>query len=119
MIIPGNYSDTNSNMAYNPFFLQRPQDYTSLLAQQHYLSNIALQSPSYAASILPKLQQGMGRSLTPGDLLHPGLHPRQLRALEPPEQEVNDDPKVELDGKDLWGKFHGTGTEMVITKSGR
>ncbi|OWF44320.1 T-box transcription factor TBX2-A-like [Mizuhopecten yessoensis] len=108
-----------SSMAYNPFFLQRPTDYSSLLAQQHYLSNIALHSPNYAASLLPKLQQSMGRGpLTPGDMFHP-LHPRQLRSLEPPEADVQDDPKVELEGKDLWEQFHNIGTEMVITKSGR
>ncbi|KAJ8307886.1 hypothetical protein KUTeg_014562 [Tegillarca granosa] len=51
-------------------------------------------------------------------MLHP-LHPRQLRSLEPPETDVNDDPKVELESKELWEQFHKHGTEMVITKSGR
>ncbi len=38
----------------------------------------------------------------------------------PPEDDgVVDDPKVELDSKDLWESFHNFGTEMVITKSGR
>jgi len=32
---------------------------------------------------------------------------------------VHDDPKVELDSKDLWEQFYELGTEMVITKSGR
>jgi hypothetical protein len=36
-----------------------------------------------------------------------------------PEPEVNDDPKVELEGVELWEQFHRFGTEMVITKSGR
>jgi len=35
------------------------------------------------------------------------------------EENFHDDPKVELDSKDLWDKFYGLGTEMVITKSGR
>lgn len=107
-------------MAYNPFFLHRPADYSALLAQQQqYLSNIALQSPGYAASLLPKLQQVMGRSpLTPADLLHP-FHQRQIRNMDPPESEIHDDPKVELEGKELWDQFHNIGTEMVITKSGR
>ena len=30
-----------------------------------------------------------------------------------------DDPKVELENRDLWQKFHDIGTEMVITKTGR
>lgn len=38
----------------------------------------------------------------------------------PPEDDgVQDDPKVELDERDLWQKFSQCGTEMVITKSGR
>lgn len=36
-----------------------------------------------------------------------------------PEVTPEDDPLVQLEGKDLWGKFHKSGTEMVITKSGR
>uniref|UniRef100_W8ATA1 Optomotor-blind protein n=3 Tax=Ceratitis capitata TaxID=7213 RepID=W8ATA1_CERCA len=44
---------------------------------------------------------------------------RPLRALQPEDDGVVDDPKVTLEGKDLWEKFHKLGTEMVITKSGR
>jgi hypothetical protein len=32
---------------------------------------------------------------------------------------TTDDPKVELDARDLWERFYELGTEMVITKSGR
>lgn len=113
MIFQGSTTD-NLSMAYNPFFLHRPSDYGSLLAQQQYLSNIALQSPGYAASLLPKL----GRNPLGADMLH-SLGSRHLRGMEPPETEVHDDPKVELEGKDLWDQFHNIGTEMVITKSGR
>ncbi|KAL7745746.1 hypothetical protein ACLKA6_009947 [Drosophila palustris] len=48
--------------------------------------------------------------------LHPAMRP--LRALQPEDDGVVDDPKVTLEGKDLWEKFHKLGTEMVITKSG-
>ncbi|KAK3588851.1 hypothetical protein CHS0354_035993 [Potamilus streckersoni] len=99
----------------------RPSDYagmSSLLGQSGpYI-------PGFAAlptgSLLPKLQQTVARSspLTPADLLA-HHYPRPIRSLEPPEQDVQDDPKVELDGKELWEKFHEIGTEMVITKSGR
>ncbi|XP_013888187.1 T-box transcription factor TBX2b [Austrofundulus limnaeus] len=41
-----------------------------------------------------------------------------MKSLEP-EEEVDDDPKVTLEAKDLWDQFHKLGTEMVITKSGR
>jgi len=37
----------------------------------------------------------------------------------PEDDSVKDDPKVTLDQKELWDKFHKLGTEMVITKSGR
>lgn len=45
-------------------------------------------------------------------------HLRPLKTLEP-EEEVEDDPKVHLEAKELWEQFHKRGTEMVITKSGR
>ncbi|CAD6188449.1 unnamed protein product [Caenorhabditis auriculariae] len=37
----------------------------------------------------------------------------------PEDDGVKDDPKVELDDKELWQEFSQCGTEMVITKSGR
>ncbi|XP_055692362.1 optomotor-blind protein isoform X2 [Lutzomyia longipalpis] len=49
--------------------------------------------------------------------LHPAMRP--LRTIQPDDDGVVDDPKVTLEGKDLWEKFHKLGTEMVITKSGR
>jgi hypothetical protein len=36
-----------------------------------------------------------------------------------PEPDAQDDPKVEIESKELWEQFHNLGTEMVITKSGR
>jgi hypothetical protein len=33
--------------------------------------------------------------------------------------EEEEDPRVMLEGRDLWDQFHSIGTEMVITKSGR
>lgn len=32
---------------------------------------------------------------------------------------VQDEPMVQLEGAELWDRFHNIGTEMVITKSGR
>ncbi|KAJ7398153.1 T-box transcription factor TBX2-B [Pitangus sulphuratus] len=49
---------------------------------------------------------------------HQAAHLRSLKSLEP-EEEVEDDPKVTLEAKELWDQFHKLGTEMVITKSGR
>lgn len=111
-------------MAYNPFLMHRQAtDYTSLL-QQHYLQQAtAMSLPSqggFPASILPKLQQTVARSpMGPGDLLHSLHMGRPIRSLEPPESDVQDDPKVDLDCRDMWEAFHKIGTEMVITKSGR
>ncbi|XP_025422751.1 optomotor-blind protein-like isoform X2 [Sipha flava] len=49
---------------------------------------------------------------------HPAASlPRSV--VRPEDDGVVDDPKVTLEGKDLWEKFHKLGTEMVITKSGR
>ncbi|KAL5017210.1 hypothetical protein ScPMuIL_006799 [Solemya velum] len=100
----------------------KPADYSmnSLLAPSHYLPNMQLQHPGLAASILPKLQQSMSRSpFSPSDVLAHHQQLRPLRSLEPPETDVQDDPKVELESKELWEQFHKIGTEMVITKSGR
>ncbi len=119
-------------MAFTPFFLQRPTDYSvsSLLAaSQHagahpYLPGLG--PHGLHPAILPKLQQTLaGRlpSLPTADLfLPPGL-PRSLRGpgvpYTPEDDGVKDDPKVELEGKELWEQFHSRETEMVITKSGR
>ena len=50
----------------------------------------------------------------PGGLPRPPMPPPLLD-----EDDVKDDPKVTLEGKDLWEQFTKYGTEMVITKSGR
>ncbi len=110
-----------SSMAYNPFMFHRPADYSmsSILAQPQYLHGMAMSHHhGIPSSILPKLQQVSRSPLTPADVLIPQTI-RPLRSLEPPEAEVHDDPKVELESKDLWTQFHSFGTEMVITKSGR
>lgn len=41
-----------------------------------------------------------------------GGHTRPVRAIEPGQDDVEDDPKVELDQNDLWSEFHNIGTEM-------
>ncbi|CAI2348897.1 unnamed protein product [Caenorhabditis sp. 36 PRJEB53466] len=53
-------------------------------------------------------------------MLQAGFIPPQPTVGSPPEDDgVTDDPKVELDDRELWQKFSQCGTEMVITKSGR
>ncbi|XP_073998871.1 optomotor-blind protein-like isoform X2 [Rhodnius prolixus] len=56
---------------------------------------------------------------TAEDVLHHPAMLRPLRPIQPEDDGVVDDPKVTLEGKELWEKFHKLGTEMVITKSGR
>ncbi len=109
---------------YHPLLFHRPPtdfNISSILSsgQPHpYFPGVGAPPPS----LLPKLQQTvMGRTpLTASDLLLPAGLPRPIRPpMGPPEIEVKDDPKVELEGKELWSSFHEFGTEMVITKSGR
>lgn len=86
----------------------------------------------YPGGLLPKLHHPhhphhhpLGTPYTAEDVvlasvahqLHPAMRP--LRTMQPEDDGVVDDPKVTLEGKDLWEKFHKLGTEMVITKSGR
>ena len=66
----------------------------------------------------PKLAAAQDRS--PVDMFFPTSIPRPLRGPpEPPEQDVHDDPKVDLEARPLWEQFQEFQTEMVITKSGR
>lgn len=67
------------------------------------------------SALLPKVDR---THLTPADLYFPNF-PRAGRVPDSPEQDVKDDPNVELDSKELWDQFYEFGTEMVITKSGR
>lgn len=88
----------------------------------------------YPASLLPKLSHhhplphhALGTPYTTAEDVvlaavaahqhHPAMRP--LRSFQPEDDGVIDDPKVTLEGKELWEKFHKLGTEMVITKSGR
>lgn len=97
-------------------------------------SSAGAHSHLYPASLLPKLSHhhplphhGLGTPYTTAEDVvlaavaahqhHPSIRP--LRGFQPEDDGVVDDPKVTLEGKDLWEKFHKLGTEMVITKSGR
>ncbi|XP_053310548.1 T-box transcription factor TBX2 [Spea bombifrons] len=112
-------------MAYHPFHPPRPADFpmSAFLA--------ATQPSFFPALALPPA--ALGKPLTDPSLAgaadaglhvsalghhHQAAHLRSLKSLEP-EEEVEDDPKVTLEAKELWDQFHKLGTEMVITKSGR
>ncbi|XP_040054075.1 T-box transcription factor TBX3a isoform X1 [Gasterosteus aculeatus] len=119
-----------SSMAYHPFLPHRGPEFAMSAMLGH-------QPPFFPALALPH----SGSLSLPGALGKPimdqlmgaaesGLHfsslghqaaaahLRPLKTLEP-EEEVEDDPKVHLEAKELWELFHKRGTEMVITKSGR
>ena len=49
----------------------------------------------------------------------PGFLAGHRPPLPPEDDDVKDDPKVTLEGKELWTNFNRLGTEMVITKTGR
>nr|XP_056715630.1 T-box transcription factor TBX3 [Euleptes europaea] len=124
-VIPG------TSMAYHPFLPHRAPDFAMSAVLGH-------QPPFFPALALPP--NGAAALSLPGALAKPimdqlvgaadagipfsslghqaAAHLRPLKTLEP-EEEVEDDPKVHLEAKELWEQFHKRGTEMVITKSGR
>ena len=71
----------------------------------------------WAAAVSPMMQHSQFFPKIPGMGMGQVDDPRAPRM--PDDDGVTDDPKVTLESKDLWTKFHGLGTEMVITKSGR
>ncbi|XP_059187690.1 T-box transcription factor TBX2b [Centropristis striata] len=114
---------TGTAMAYHPFHAHRPTDFpmSAFLAAAQPSFFPALSLPPGALT-KPITDHGLAGAAEAG--LHPALshhqaaHLRSMKSLEP-DEEVDDDPKVTLEAKDLWDQFHKLGTEMVITKSGR
>lgn len=120
-------------MAFQPFLRPTPPDFSvhSLLsgaasaqASPYFAAAAAAGFP--AAALFPKLHPGPGPPpLSAEELLaaaaahRGGPLLRPPPGLEPEDDGVQDDPKVTLEAKELWERFHTFGTEMVITKSGR
>ncbi|XP_018937080.1 T-box transcription factor TBX2a [Cyprinus carpio] len=114
---------TANAMAYHPFHAHRPADFPMS-------AFLAAAQPSFfpALTLPPGLSKPLADHALSGAAeagLHAALghhhqaaHLRSFKSLEP-EEDVEDDPKVTLEAKDLWDQFHKIGTEMVITKSGR
>uniref|UniRef100_A0A8C2VR41 T-box transcription factor 3 n=1 Tax=Chinchilla lanigera TaxID=34839 RepID=A0A8C2VR41_CHILA len=122
-VIPG------TSMAYHPFLPHRAPDFAMSAVLGHQPPFFpALTLPPNGATALslpgalakPIMDQLVGAAETgiPFSSLGPQAPLRPLKAMEP-EEEVEDDPKVHLEAKELWDQFHKRGTEMVITKSGR
>lgn len=94
-------------VAFHPLLAPRPSDFSV----SALLTAGALPPPPYLPAALAAALSA------PCPLLKPP--PPPYAPLPPDDDGVVDDPKVTLEGKDLWEKFHKLGTEMVITKSGR
>uniref|UniRef100_A0A8C1PM80 T-box transcription factor 2b n=1 Tax=Cyprinus carpio TaxID=7962 RepID=A0A8C1PM80_CYPCA len=115
---------TGTAMAYHPFHAHRPTDFPMsaflAAAQPSFFPTLtlppgALTKPIPDHTLAGAAEAGLHPALSHH---HQAAHLRSLKSLEP-EEEVEDDPKVTLEAKDLWDQFHKLGTEMVITKSGR
>ncbi|XP_054851919.1 T-box transcription factor TBX3 isoform X2 [Eublepharis macularius] len=124
-VIPG------TSMAYHPFLPHRAPDFAMSAVLGHqppFFPTLALPPNGAAALSLPgalakpimdQLVGAADSGIPFSSLGHQAAaHLRPLKTLEP-EEEVEDDPKVHLEAKELWEQFHKRGTEMVITKSGR
>lgn len=112
-------------MAYHPFHAPRPSDFPMsaflAAAQPSFFPALALPPAALAKPLQDPSLAGAAEAGLHVSALghhHPVAHLRSLKSLEP-EEEVEDDPKVTLEAKELWDQFHKLGTEMVITKSGR
>lgn len=107
--------DTAAAMAYHPFQAHRPDalPLSALLTAAQPSFFPALAFPDVSSLSEPVSGQAASDA---------GLR-AALRRQHPPvpqtEAELDDDPKVTLESKNLWNEFHKMGTEMVITKSGR
>nr|XP_033811682.1 T-box transcription factor TBX3 [Geotrypetes seraphini]XP_033811683.1 T-box transcription factor TBX3 [Geotrypetes seraphini] len=120
-VIPG------TGMAYHPFLPHRAPDFAMSAVLGHqppFFPALALPpngalslSGALAKPIMDQLVGAAESGMHFSSLGHQA-HLRPLKTLEP-EEEVEDDPKVHLEAKELWEQFHKMGTEMVITKSGR
>lgn len=124
----GNSADeikAGERMAFNQFLMahHRPTDFQSLLAMAPgYFSPGGL--PPGLANPFAAFPRFPGGPPMPGDdFFGAGIHapmlPPPAGASTVEDDGVTDDPKVELEGKDLWDQFHQYGCEMVITKCGR
>lgn len=130
------------DMAYQQPFLLRPSDFAyrpgpqpgssaAAAAQNAYLSALAAFGPSAVHGLFGKLPPFSSAAAATSPLITAeemlashslsmsAAGPGALPAFEPEDDGIEDKPTVCLESKDLWERFHGLGTEMVITKSGR
>ena len=114
---------------YQQPFLMRPEfGYArgGPSSQSAYLSALAAFGPMHGlfgkmpGQLPSSFPSGTSPLITAEEILAShSLGASNVRPFEPEDDGIEDDPKVSLEAKDLWERFHSLGTEMVITKSGR
>ncbi|KAG7215001.1 hypothetical protein INR49_022898 [Caranx melampygus] len=109
-------SFTGTAMAYHPFHAHRPTDFPMsaflAAAQPSFFPALSLPPGALTKPIPDHSLAGAAEAgLHPALSHHQAAHLRSMKSLEP-EEEVDDDPKVTLEAKDLWDQFHKLGTEM-------
>lgn len=120
-------SPCSANMAFSspfmPNFAPRPDFGFPGMMHGHPGAQHPQQHPAFSPlgptnsfSTPAGLPNGMGMFPRLPGFPFGGMPPRMPM---PEEDNVQDDPKVTLEQKDLWDQFHKCGTEMVITKTGR
>ncbi|KRX44079.1 T-box transcription factor TBX2 [Trichinella murrelli] len=130
--LPSMYANSQATMSFNPFLIGRPDlaaagflpptFVTPASSYLHSLSSLVPTAPQLGPSmhtnLLPRFGTGVSEELL--NAAH-GCNTLPSTAGSVDEQTDNlvDDPKVELESRELWDEFHVLGTEMVITKSGR
>lgn len=100
-------------MAFHHFLPASPSDFTTgpVLGQQSRFVSAGYGKQPFANVLHNSIRFALKEAAA-----SPAHLPVETRD---PEVAPEDDPVVQLEGKDLWGQFHKSGTEMVITKSGR
>lgn len=98
-------------MAYH-FIPASSTDFTisSMLGQQSQFFPVGYGKQQIANTLHNSIRLALKEAASPA---HLSVETRDL-GLTP-----EDDPVVHLEAKELWVQFHKSGTEMVITKSGR
>ncbi|XP_051542802.1 T-box transcription factor TBX3-like [Myxocyprinus asiaticus] len=99
-------------MAYHHFSPAGPSDFTisSMLGQQSQFFPHGYGKQQFGNVVYNSIRLALKEADSPAHL-PVDTRDSQLAPV--------DDPAVHLEGKELWGQFHKSGTEMVITKSGR
>ncbi|XP_051974334.1 T-box transcription factor TBX3-like [Xyrauchen texanus] len=99
-------------MAYQHFSPAGRSDFTisSTLGQQSQFSPFGYGKQQVGNVVYNSIRLALNEAASPA---HLQVDTRDSQLA--PE----DDTAVHLEGKELWGQFHKSGTEMVITKSGR